>query len=79
MIVTLDGKTYRITPGGRVWAGYTRPSQPELGVLWRPLTSNSARYLRVLQAAGLAAPEPTPAPRRRFHLYAEVTSRRRYA
>jgi hypothetical protein len=35
MEVQLDGKTYRVSPGGLVWAAYTRPSQPEQGTLWR--------------------------------------------
>ena len=78
MIITLNDKTYRVSPTGLVWAGYTRPSQNGSRMIWKPMGRHTALTKRVLIAAGLAAPEPTPMTRRRFHHYAEVHTRRRY-
>jgi len=55
--ITVDGKAYRISPSGLVWSGYTRPSDPELGVVWKRMQRGSIRSTRVLVAAGLAAPQ----------------------
>ena len=55
--LTVDGKLYRISPSGLVWSGYTRPSQPELGVLWRRMERGTIRSMRVLEAAGLSGPK----------------------
>lgn len=57
MILTVEGKLYRISPSGLVWSGYTRPSQPELGVVWKRMQRGSIRSMRVLAAAGLATPQ----------------------
>lgn len=68
MIVTLDGKTYRVSPTGLVWSGYHRPSEPWKGLLWRRMERGSRQSQQVRQAAGLEpAPEPVEARRRDRH------------
>jgi hypothetical protein len=70
-IVTLDGKTYRVSPTGLVWAGYTRPSEPWLGMLWRRMARGSRQSRLVRIAAGIEAPEAASAPRPRDRHYAD--------
>lgn len=69
MTLTLDGKLYRISPTGLVWAGYTHANAS--GTLWRRMERGSPHSRRVLVAAGLEAPEPQPAARRRDRHYAD--------
>lgn len=70
-VVHINGKLYRITPGGLVFAAYSRPSQPEQGILWRRLSRGSALSTRVLVEAGLAEPQKTSSTRlTKKHLYA---------
>jgi hypothetical protein len=71
MTLTLDGKTYRVSPTGLVWAGYTRPSEPWLGLVWKRMERDSrqSRLVRIaagVETAGLAQP-----PRKRNRHYAD--------
>lgn len=70
-IVHMDGRIYRVTPGGLVWSGYQRPSQPELGYVWRRMTKGSKLSTRVLEEAGLITTQKTPST--------VLTKRRLYA
>jgi hypothetical protein len=67
--LTLDGKTYRISPGGRVWVNYEHPNA--FATCWRRLEINSRQSRLVRQAAGIEAPEAASAPRPRDRHYAD--------
>jgi len=69
-VVHLNGRVYKISPGGLVWSGFERPSQPELGVVWKRMSRGSKLSQEVLVAAGLA-PKKTLSP--------GLTKRRLYA
>jgi len=71
MELTVDGKLYRISPSGLVWSGYRRPSQPELGVLWRRMERGTIPSMRVLRAAGLIAPKAAGRLRSKERYYAD--------
>lgn len=58
MTITLDGRVYSITPGGRVSAAYEHPAQPGR-TLWKRVGSGSKLWRRVHAAArGEALQEP---------------------
>lgn len=52
-IVHMNGRIYRVTPGGLVWAGFERPSQPHLGVVWKRMERGSKLSREVLAAVGV--------------------------
>ena len=69
--LTIDGKTYRVSPSGLVWSGYRRPSNPEQGLLWRRMIHGSPLSKVVRVAAGVETPEAAPVARPRDRHYAD--------
>lgn len=70
-VVNYNGRIYRVSPGGLVWSGFQRPSQPELGYVWKRMGRGSKLSRSILEAAGLAEPEKPSSTR--------LTKRRLYA
>ncbi len=70
-IVQLDGKTYKVSPGGRVWASYETSAQPGR-TLWRRMEKDSVRSKRARQAAGLEPIAPPLPKRGQEHLYVRL-------
>lgn len=62
-VVHFNGRIYRVSPGGLVWSGFQRPSQPELGYVWKRMARGSKLSNAILEAAGLAEPAKTLSPR----------------
>jgi len=68
--LTLGGKLYAISPGGRVSAAYQHPHQPGR-TLWRRVSSGSKLWREVHRAArGEALQEPVES-RRKSRYYAD--------
>lgn len=66
--LTVEGKLYRVSPGGLVWSGYMHPGTTS--VVWKRMARGSIRSNRVLVAAGVMAPPVRPEPRPRDRHYA---------
>lgn len=69
-LITLDGRTYSISPTGLVQSAYQHPHQPGR-TLWRRMERNSPLSRRVRLAAGIEMAEPASAPRPRDRHYAD--------
>lgn len=67
--LTIDGKTYRVSPSGLVWSGYTHSKAS--GTLWRRMIHGSPLSKAVRIAAGLEPPEAAPVARPRDRHYAD--------
>jgi len=67
--LTLNGRTYRISPSGLVWSAYTRANAP--GTLWKRMERNSTISRLVRIAAGVEAPPPQAKAHRKDRYYAD--------
>ena len=68
-VVHMNGRIYRVSPGGLVWAGYQRQSQPELGYVWKRMQRGSKLSQTVLESAGIISPTPASTGLTKRRLY----------